>query len=221
MRSPSIERLYAQLNKHILLVQAYTEVNEIMFIIKACRLKPHSFIFQDRNTKLVLHRLWFDEFGNSLCIIKNKRIKITYNDLTLDKTQIVCTDLYYGLSIDKIAKMSKLMFFCSMKEEETYQTQSFVTFLGLDNFLRTYINLDGEWLQVSSLCLGMKILKNIARNMDLKYFQELISKENTPLPCASARSWLSFMPPSRDFLQLITNEHDQMLSFLNINKGIV
>ena len=221
MRSPSIERLYAQLNKHILLVQSYTEVNEMFFIIKACRLKPYSFIFQDRDIKLVLHRYWVDEFGNSLRIIKNKRIKITYNDLTLDKSQIVCTDLYYGLSIDKIAKMSKLMFFCSMKEEETYQEQSFITFLGLDNFLRTYVNLDGEWLQVSSLCLGIKVLKNITRNMDLKYFQELIGKENAPLPCASSRAWLSFMPPSRDFLQLMTNEHDQVLSFLNNNKGII
>ena len=221
MRSPSIERLYAQLNKHILLVQSYTEVNEMFFIMKACRLKPHSFIFQDRDTKLVLHRLWFDEFGNSLRIIKNKRIKITYNDLTLDKNQIVCTDLYYGLSIDKVAKMSKLMFFCSMKEEETYHTQSFATFLGLDNFLRTYVNLDGEWLQISSLCLGMKILKNIARNIDLRYFRELIGKENAPLPCASSSAWLSFMPPSREFLQLMTSEHDQMLSFLNFNKGII
>lgn len=221
MRSPSIERLYAQLNKHILLVQSYTEVNEMMFIMKACRLKPHSFIFQDRNTKLVLHRLWFDEFGNSLRIIKNKRIKLTYNDLTLDKNQIVCTDLYYGLSIDKIAKMSKLMFFCSIKEEETYRTQSVVAFLGIDNFLRAYVNSDGEWLQVSPLCLGMKVLKTIARNMDLKYFRELISKENAPLPCASSRAWLSFMPPSREFLQLITREHNQMLSFLNINKGTI
>lgn len=221
MRSPSIERLYAQLNKHILLVQSYTEVNEMMFIMKSCRLKPYSFIFQDRNAKLVLHRLWFDEFGNSLRIIKNKRIKLIYNDLTLDKTQIVCTDLYYGLSIDKIAKMSKLMFFCSIKEEETYRTQSVVAFLGIDNFLRTYVNSDGEWLQVSPLCLGMKVLKTIARNMDLKYFRELISKENAPLPCASSRAWLSFMPPSREFLQLITKEHDQVLSFLNINKGTI
>lgn len=220
MRSPSLERLYIQLNKHILLVQSYTEVNELFFIIKACRLKPHSFVFQERNTKLVLYRYWFDEFGNSLRIIKNKKIRITYNDLALDKEQIVCTDLYYGLSIDKIAKMSKLVFISVMKEEETYQTQFFITFLGLDNYLRSYVNLDGQWLQVSPLCLGMRALKNIARNVDLKRFRELISKENAPLPCASARTWLSFMPPSGEFLQLMTKEYEQTLSFLN-NKGII
>jgi hypothetical protein len=218
MRSPSLERLYAQLNRHILLVQSYTEINEMLFIMKACRLKPHSFIFEKRDTKLILHRWWFDEFGNSLRIIKNKKIKITYNDLTLDKDQIVCTDLYYGLSIDKIAKMSKLVFFCSMKEEETYNDQLCVSFLGIDDFLRTYINLDGEWIQISPLYLGMKILRKIARNIDLKYFRELISKENAPLPCASHRAWLSFMPPSREFLQLMVKEYNQTLSFLNIIK---
>lgn len=221
MKSPSIERLYAQLNKHILLAQSYTEINELLFIIKACRLKPYSFIFQERNTKLVLHRNWFDEFGNSLRIIKNKKIKITYNDLTLDKDQIVCTDLYYGLSIDRIAKMSKLVSLSVMKEEETYQEQFFITFLGIDNYLRSYINLDGNWLQVSPLCIRMRSLKNIARNVDLKRFRELINKESAPLPCASARTWLSFMPPGREFLQLMTKEYEQTLSFLNTNKGII
>jgi hypothetical protein len=220
MKSPSIERLYAQLNKHILLVQSYTEVNEVAFIIKACRLKPHSFVFQDRATKLVLHRWWFDEFGNSLHFIKNKKMRIIYNDLNLDRSQIVCTDLYYGLSVDKIAKMSKLMFLSLMKEDETYHDQIFITFLGLDNYLRSYVNLNGSWLQVSPLCLGMRALKNIARNLDLRYFRELISKENAPLPCASARTWLSSMPPGKEFLQLMTKEYNQPLSFLN-NKGII
>jgi len=153
-------------------------------------------------------------------IIKNKKIKIIYNDLNLDRSQIVCTDLYYGLSVDKIAKMSKLMFLSSMKEDETYHDQMFVTFLGLDNYLRSYVNLDGSWLQVSPLCLGMRALKNIARNLDLRFFRELISKENAPLPCASARSWLSSMPPGKEFLQLMMKEYNQKLSFLN-NKGII
>ncbi len=67
----------------------------------------------------------------------------------------------------------------------------------------------------------MKALKNIVRNIDLKYFRELISKENAPYPCASHRAWLSFMPPSREFLQLMTKEYDQTLSFLNTNKGTI
>jgi hypothetical protein len=214
MRSPSLERLYAQLNKHILLAQSYTEINELMFIIKACRLKPYSFIFEDRKTKLVLHKHWLDEFGNSLEIIKNKRIKITYNDLSIDRDKIICTDLYYGFSLEKLAKISTLVYICVGKEEETYHNCFFVTFLGMDNYLRTYIQLDGEWSQVSPLCLGMKNLKTIARNMDVKYFREFSIKENCPIPCASAKEWVSFMPPNRDFLQLMKKEYDDALSFL-------
>lgn len=218
MRSPSIERLYAQLNKHILLAQSYTEINELYFIIKACRLKPHSFVFEDRNIKLILHKWWIDEFGNSLRIVKNKKIKITYNDLSLDKNKIVCTDLYYGLSIDKIAKMSKLMFLSVMKEEETQLTEFCVALLGIDNYLRVYSNIDDQWIQMSPLYLGINNLKYITRNIDLKYFIELSKKESAPLPCASARQWLSFMPPNRDFLQLMAKEYDKTLSFLNITK---
>jgi hypothetical protein len=219
MRSPSLERLYAQLDKHILLAQSYTEVDELRFIIKACRLKPYSFL-EDRVPKLVLHRHWIDEFGNSLNIIKNKRIRITHNDLSLDREKIVCTDLYAGLSLEKVAKMSKLVFLCAMKEEETFTTQFLVACLGLDNYLRAHICIDGEWSQVSPLYIGMRNLKIIARNLDIKYFREFGSKENAPLPCVTAREWISFMPPSSEFLQILGKEYDQSLSFLNVNKGM-
>ena len=220
MRSPSLERLYAYLNRHILLAQSYTEVNELLFIIRACRLKPQSFVFNKRDTKLVLHRLWFDEFGNSLCIMKNKRIKIVYNDLTLDKGKIICTDLYFGLSLSKIAKMSKLVFVSAMKEEETYEHQFMIALLGIDNYLRAYTYMDGEWIQVSPLHLRMRNLKIIARNIDIKYFREFFSKENAPLPCATSREWVSFMPPAREFCQIMAKEYDQYLSFLDPNKGM-
>src|SRR6185295_2676581 len=109
MSSSNIERLYAKIRQHILLAQSYTEIGELAFIIKSCRLKPHSHIFEGKNNKLTLHRWWFDEFGNSLKIVKNKRIKLIYNDLSLSRDRVVCTDLYRGLSIDRIAKTSKLI----------------------------------------------------------------------------------------------------------------
>jgi len=219
MRSPSLERLYAQINKLILLAQSHTEVNELTFIIKACRLKPYDFVFNNRNTKLVLHRQWVDEYGNTLNIVKNKRIKIVYNNLAINRQDIICTDLYFGLSIDRVAKMSKLVFLCALKEEETLVTQFFVALLGLDNYLRVYACIDGAWSQVSPLCLGMKALKTIARNTDIRYFREFSNKENAPLPCVSAREWISFMPPSAEFLQILGKEYDQSLSFLNVTKG--
>lgn len=216
MRSPSLERIYAQLNRHILLAQSYTEISELMFIIKSCRLKPYSFVFDKRDTKLVLHRWWIDEFGNSFKIVKNKRIKIIHNDLSLNRDNIVSTDLYYGLSLDKIARISKIVFLCAGKDED-YQPCFFVSFLGIDNYLRTYTQTDGKWTQVSPLCLGLKNLKTLARNTDIKHFREIAIKENFPIPCVAARGWISFMPPNREFVHLLRREYDDTLSFIDVN----
>jgi len=199
MKSPSLDTLYYQLNKHMLLAQSYTEINELFFIIKSCRLKPYSYVFEDRSPKLILHRWWFDEFGNSFKITTNKRIKIIYNDLALDKDSIICTDLYYGFSIEKVAKISKLGYFCWGKDEDFQKDCMMVAFLGIDNYLRTYLYTCGEWQQVSPLLLGLKNLKLIGKNKDIKYFQKLPIKENVPIPCNSAEAWLSFLPPHQDF----------------------
>lgn len=220
MRSPSLERLYAQISKLILLAQSYTEVNELMFIIKACRLKPYSYVFEKRSNKISLHRWWFDEFGNSLKIIKNKRIRLTYNDLSLDRDKIVCTDLYHGFSLENLVKVSKLMHVCSGKDEDSLKDCFFVTFLGIDNYLRSYMFLEDHWQQVSPLLLGMKQLKTIAKNTDVKYFREFLIKENVPLPCARAKEWITFMPASNDFLQLMKKEYNDTFSFLNKPKEI-
>ena len=99
MKTPSLDKLYTQLNKHILLAQSYTEVPELFFIIKSCRLKPNKYVFEEKSSKVVLYRDWFDEFGNSLQI-KDKKLNLIYNNLSLDANKIVCTDLYYGLSLD-------------------------------------------------------------------------------------------------------------------------
>lgn len=218
MISPNIERLYAQIRRHILLAQSYTEINELTFIIKACRLKPHSHIFEGKTTKLVLHRWWFDEFGNSLKIIKNKRIRITCNDLSLNRDLIVCTDLYRGLSLERVAKTSKLVHLAAGRDDDYNENCFFITFLGIDNYLRSYMNLYGEWQQVSPLLLGMRSLKHLARHSDVKHFHEFSNKENSALPCALAREWISFMPASKEFLLKLEKSYDKTFSFLD-NKG--
>jgi len=219
MISPNIERLYAQIRRHILLAQSYTEINELTFIIRACRLKPYSHIFEGKTSKLVLHRWWFDEFGNSLKIIKNKRIRITYNDLSLNKDKVVCTDLYRGLSLDRIAKTSKLVHVVAGKDDDFNENCFFITFLGIDNYLRSYMNLYGEWQQVSPLLLGMRSLKYLARHTDVKHFHEFSNKENSSLPCDRAREWISFMPAGKDFLQTLEKSYNKAFSFLSDNKG--
>jgi hypothetical protein len=54
MRSPSIEWLHAKLDKQVRLAASYSEVAELEFIIKACRLKPYDYIFDDRSDKIIL-----------------------------------------------------------------------------------------------------------------------------------------------------------------------
>jgi hypothetical protein len=215
MITPNIERLYAEIRKQILLVQSYTEIKELAFIIKACRLKPHSFIFGKKDKRLILHKWWVDEFGNSLKVIKNKKIKIIGNDLSIPSNKIVCTDLYYGLPLDKIAKMSKLLYLCHGKDEDL-QEYFFITFLGIDNYFRSYLNIDGEWQQVSTLLLGLKNLRALVRHVDIKYFLEFSNKEKAPLPCARAREWITFMPASREFLLVLKKHYDNAFSFLDI-----
>lgn len=219
MKSPSLDVLYTQLNRSILLVQSYTEISELFFIIKSCRLKPHSYVFGDKTNKLVLHEWWFDEYGNSFKVTKQKRIKITYNDLSLDHDKIICTDLYHGLSVDKIAKISKLVYVCSGKDEDLYQDCYLVSFLGIDNYLRAYMYLYGEWQQVSPLLLGLKNLQLIAKNADIRYFREFTKKENSPIPCISGQQWLSFMPASEDFITLMEKQCEIVSSVLHNTKG--
>ncbi len=167
MKVPSINSFYNRFYKHVLLAQSYTEIKNLFFIFKSCRLKPYDYFFERKTSNLILYRKWFDEFGNSLEINTNKRINITYNNLSLNKEKIICTDLYYGLSIDKIAKISKLIYIFSGKDEDTYQDVIMVTFLGIDNYFRTFTIENDEWIQVSSLLLGMNNLKFIGADRDL------------------------------------------------------
>lgn len=216
MNSPSIERLYAKLDKHLLLTEAYTEINGLSFVIKACRLKPVDFVFKTRSTKLMLHRWWFDEFGNSFKIIKNKRIKFIFNDLKLNRNKIVCTDLYNGLDITHIIKMSKIISIYSGLDEDLSQPCCLLAFLGIDNRLRSYLYLYGEWAQVSPLLIGLQELKNIAKYRDIKFFKFEENKK-IPLPCANGKSWISCLPPSDLFLSSL-DKHCELIRKLFIKE---
>src|SRR5574338_63292 len=179
MRSPSIEWLHAKIDKHIKLVAGYTEVPELEFIIKACRLKPYDYIFEEKTSKMILYKWWFDEFGNSLVVDKYKRPQIIVNDLRLDRKKIIGTDLYYGLSLDKITRMSKLVHLVHGKDEDLCEDCCIITFLGIDEHLRSYLYWYGEWQQVSPLVVGLAGLKTIASRLDIKHYQQLGKKENS------------------------------------------
>lgn len=214
MRSPSIEWLHAKLDKRIRLASSYTDVPELEFIIKACRLKPYDYMFGKRNNNITLYRHWFDEFGNSLNILKKKRISITYNDLQLDKQRIMGTDLYAGLELDQVAKMSRLAYVIVGKDEDLYQDCCLLTFVGIDEHLRTYLYWQEEWQQVSPLLLGMKDLKILTNRLDIKHFQMTENKEISAIPCISAQTWLSCLPASPAFLSELSKQSEMLAGIL-------
>lgn len=221
MKSNSLDVIHNKLKKQILLTESFTEINGLATIIKMCRLKPHSYLLENKNDKLILYKWWIDEFNNSLKIIKNKRLKITYNDLSLDKNKIISTDLYYGLLIDKIYKISKLAFFFCGREEDLSSECAFLAFLGIDNYLRCFMFLHNEWLQISPLHLGLTNLKLIAKNLDIKYFLELKNKENFAIPCVSGQAWLTCLPVSENLLTILDRQSSVVIPALTPKKELV
>lgn len=216
MRSPSLEFFYAKIEKMIALAQSYTEQEHLGFIIKSCRLKPYDYVFEGRSDKIVLYRWWFDEYGNSMELIKNKRIRLVFGDLRLDRDRIISTDLYHGLSLDRVVKMSKLVYLCAGKDEDLYQDCFLLSFLGVDNYFRTYLYWYGEWQQVSPLLLGMKHLKLLLNNADIKHFRQLSNSENLPIPCISGQTWLSYLPPGKDFLGILSKQYEVLLPIFQL-----
>ena len=206
MNTHSIEWLHAKIERRIGLAQSYTEIDSLAFVIKACRLKPYDYVFGEKSNKTGLERWWFDEFGNSLTITKKKTIKIILGDLRLDMKKIISTDLYCGLSMDRVAKMSKLVHLTVGKDEDLYQDYYLITFLGIDNHLRSYMYLYGEWQQVSPLMTGMRNLKRIFNNFNADCFRQVGKRDNCPFPCATAKSYISCMPANDDFLELLRKE---------------
>jgi hypothetical protein len=216
MKSLSLEAIYFKIKKIILLTESYTECKGLSFIIKACRLFPINYL-KDRDPKIVLHRHWIDEFGNSLKIIKNKKIKITYNDLSIDKNKLYCTDLYYGLSIDNIIKISKLAFICAGFDEDTLEPIYYITLLGIDNYFRTYF-YDDDWQQISTLHIGMNNLKLIAKKSDIKYFLEFNNLKNMPYPCSRSSQWLTILPASAALTESVGKEFPELAKIFKSQK---
>ena len=165
---------------------------------------------------LLLHKHWIDEYGNSLKII-NKRPEITLNDLSVQQKSLVSTDMYYGLSLDKIYKISRLAYFFSGIDEDIGETCLYACFLGIDDHLRCYVYLYGEWEQVSPLYLGLSNIKYIASKQDIKFFIEKKVIEY-PTACANGKSWVSCLPMP-DKMKHELDVHANLI-YLNIfNKG--
>jgi hypothetical protein len=213
-RTGSIEWLHSKLANHIQLIRSYTEYPYIDDIIKICRLKPYDYIFNVNNwffNNLTAHKKWIDEYGNSL-IIKKKNISIIYNDLSIDRQRIICTDIYHGLLIKNVAKISSMMHLVTGKDEDLYQDCYLLTFLGLDRHLRSYLYWYGEWQQISPLYLGLEALSELLNYQD-KHFYQLPLNKNYILPCVGEERWLGSMA-GQHILAFVKEKHEEIFKIL-------
>lgn len=186
------EEYFEKIKPELNLVSSYLEDPDIKNIIVKCRLKPYKYN-SNFNRKLILRRHWIDEFGNSL-IIEDKKLKIIENDLSIDKNLIKYTDLYFGLNIEKISKISKVLYLSTGKDEDFNQDCCVLTFLGVDNYLRTFVLYNGKLEIKSALCLGIDNLKKIIHNCDVKMHVRLPTKNGAIYPCNSWKEWMVHLP---------------------------
>lgn len=224
-KSITLEHFYQDISKHILLAQNYLELPSLTFLIKSCRLKPKN-MMENKNKNLVLHKEWIDEWGNSVYLSKEnekpKRTKIIYNDLSIDRTKLIQTDIYFGLSMEKIAKISKLVFISFGIDEDYYQPSYFLSFLGWDEYLRTYMYYQNEWQQVSSLMLGERNIRAIWNKYKAKeikwnfyeYTGQFYKLKYHPIPCVRGNQWLCFLPSSHEFITILEKNHGMIAEIL-------
>lgn len=210
MKNFSLTTIYQKIIRNIRVLVGYTEEPDYEFIIKACRLKPFDYYFNNARKKIVLHRKWFDEYGNSF-LLNGKIPEILFGDVEMLGKYNVCTDIYEGLDIVRTKKISKLV--CLFQGKILEQDIFYISFLGIDNYLRTFVIYEDKIEKISSLYLGMGILKQISENIDIKYFTKLkLSKSKLPPSCESGLGWLSYLPMHKDFEALIKNNFEQLSS---------
>ena len=89
-----------------------------------------------------------------------------------------------------------------------------LSFLGIDNYLRTKIFIYDEWKSISSLYLGIDTLMDIAKNKNINGSKELVIKKGRVIfHCDAQQAWLSCWP-NDDFLKTIRNQSELTYSIL-------
>lgn len=208
-----ISDFYLKINDHINLVESYSQIKGISNLIKSCRLKPKEF-YINKYAKLILYKDWVDEYHNSISILTNKKINICYNDLSIDIRNIINTDLYYGLSLNKIAKISKY-FYISYGKDEDLNDICLISFLGIDSYVRTYLYLYDEWSQVSPLLIGINNLELLLNGLSDVKFKKLTKKENNSIPCVNSQSWLSCIPVDNEIISSLKVQCNYVVPIFN------
>ena len=215
MTTWNIDLYLNKLEKNILLVEKFTELRELYTVIKFCRLKPLEFL-ETNNYKIKLFNTWVDEFGNSICIRKNKKIETTLNNISAFKYKKT-TDLYYGISLEKINKISKNSLIIKYIDEDDNEN-FLLSFLCIDNYIRSY-HIDGEICeQISPLYAGINNLRKFAKNLHIQSHKKMIIK-GFKIPCKRVSGWISSVPFEDSFIKELEKNCIILANILKENNG--
>jgi hypothetical protein len=173
-----IEELYAKIGSWLLLLEGYLEDKDIGNIFRMCRIKPYDIKGTEK-----FRNHWIDEFGNSI-YIEDKRLRVVLNDLKISEDRKKTSDLYNGLSIGKVVKISKMIMI----------SVEYIACLGIDKYLRAFWKIDGVWRKCSPLLLGIDRLRVMVDNADIEYAQE------------KNGDWLSVLPISKELVRKLDLE---------------
>ena len=211
----NLDYYYSEIENKLNVISAYTENKNSDLILKICRFKPYPITPKSFLTKS-FYKKWIDEYGNSI-EIKNKRLNIVINDLSINSDNIISTDLYKGLGTEKIIKISKLMYIFKGKEIDFGTDHYILSLLGLDNYLRTYSYLYGEWHEIPSIYLGLQNLNFIINNSDIKFYKEFNFKNKVIFDCENQKIAVGKLPLTAMFEEEIKNNYEEIFNL--INKG--
>lgn len=196
-----VDSIYTDLKNSLALIEGYTEIKNLAFILKACRAKPFKYTYESKLKKAILYDHWIDEHHNSI-YLKNKKIIPLFNDISLLKYPSINTDLYSGLDIYHVMKISKFVYVYYGLDEDYHTPYLHINFLGIDDYLRSFVYLYGDLENISPLTLGMFHLQILARNRKIqtyKKFNVLLRKKWSPYPCQETSQWLTCLPAPENF----------------------
>lgn len=213
VRNISIDQFYTDYADHVQLISSSFR-KPIDKIIRICRLKPFNVVFapKDKDNVKFFYK-WIDEYGNSLNISRKKKITITLNDLSIKKEKLSCTDIYEKLSINKISKISKLLYFLDGKEEDLLSKHNVLAFLGLDGYLRVRVFIYGEWKIFPPLYLGFETLLWIAENFNASIIKNNNDLNHVIFPCDAQEVWLGYWR-NEEFLEIIKQNNEDVFELI-------
>jgi hypothetical protein len=209
----SLEELYARLDQHILLAVGYCEVETLPIIIKMCRLKPAKLFRKPCLVKLALHKQWIDEFGNSLYLEGANKLRIVLNDLSIDRSKVVSTDLYRGVSVERISGISRAGLLVLGKQDD----YCLLSLLGIDDYLRTFMWWRGVWQECSPLLLGSRFLQYWSQNLETMGYKELDGDVVALHRSKTQNIWLTEWPLGSELMEVVREWEIPALDFIKEN----